>query len=119
VLKGPQALDARTGVTVVAVNNLVVGRGLSIESGAGSRRGNAIGRWPDFVLPQRDDYRLRWDSPLLGSVVSAGEVDGEILTPTAEYSHPRQIRPIETYAWAPGAFQISEKGRSGTDAVAR
>jgi hypothetical protein len=103
--QGARALDARVGVRVVAVNNLLVGSSMSIGDGDGYRRGNASGERRDFVLPQREDYRLREDSSLLRSVAPAGEVDGEQLTPMAEYVHPLGTRPIAPKDWAPGAFQ--------------
>lgn len=107
--QGARALDARAGVRVVAVNNLLVGRSMSIGDGDGHRRGNMSGERRDFVLPQRDDYRLREDSSLLRWVLPAGEVDGEQLTPAAEYVHPRGTRPIEPKVWVPGAFQIPRR----------
>jgi hypothetical protein len=104
--QGARALDARAGVRVVAVNNLLVGSSMPIGDGGGYQRGNMSGEWRDFVLPQREDFRLREDSSLVRSAAPAGEIDGEQLTPTAEYVHPRSTRPIAPKAWAPGAFQI-------------
>ncbi len=105
-LQGAQALDVRGDAGVVAVNNLLVGRDLSLDKGGGVRRGNATASPADLVDPQRDGYRLPAGSPLRGSVMIAGSVDGVDLTPLAEYIHPMLQRPIAPATWAPGALQL-------------
>lgn len=103
--QGAKFLDVRGGVPVAAVNNVLVGRDAVLDVPAGSSQGNVVADWPDFVLPQRDDYRLRADSKLYGSAAKAGPAAGIELTPTAEYVHPLQMRPVSPARWSPGAFQ--------------
>ncbi|MCX9156428.1 hypothetical protein OPU71_09865 [Niveibacterium sp. 24ML] len=103
--QGARMLDARDGVSLLAVNNVLVGRAASIDLPAQKSLGNVEGDWPDFVRPQRDDYRLRNDSKLLGAAEKAGFAGSFDLTPTAEYVHPVQIRAVAPKRWSPGAFQ--------------
>jgi len=104
--QGARMLDVRAGVAVVAVNNVLVGQGASLDLPAGSGQGNVVGDWPDFVRPQRDDYHLRKDSKLFGAAAKAGvAAGGADLTPSAEYVHPLQTRPVAPARWSPGAFQ--------------
>lgn len=104
--QGARMLDARAGVAVLAVNNVLVGQGASLDLPAGAGQGNVVGDWPDFVRPQRDDYHLRKDSKLFGAAAKAGVAAGGVdLTPSAEYVHPLQTRPVAPARWSPGAFQ--------------
>ncbi len=104
--QGARMLDVRAGVAVVAVNNVLVGQGASLDLPAGAGQGNVVGDWPDFVRPQRDDYHLRKDSKLFGAAARAGVAAGGVdLTPSAEYVHPLQTRPVAPARWSPGAFQ--------------
>lgn len=103
--QGARMLDARDGVSVLAVNNVLVGRAAKLDLPDQQSLGNVVGDWPDFVRPQRDDYRLRADSALFGVAEKAGFAANVDLTPTAEYVHPLQTRPIAPKRWSPGAFQ--------------
>ncbi len=104
--QGARMLDALAGVAVVAVNNILVGQGASLDLPAGAGQGNVVGDWPDFVRPQRDDYHLRKDSKLFGAAAKAGVAAGGVdLTPSAEYVHPLHTRPVAPARWSPGAFQ--------------
>lgn len=105
--QGVRALDLRNGATGVAINNLLVGQGMTLAISASSSRGDEAGDWRDFVLPQREDYRLRQSSRLFGTAEPAGRVDEVELTPAEEYVHPLQVHQIKPLRWSPGAFQTA------------
>ena len=103
--QGGQFLRVRGGASVVAINNLLVGKS-TLESGAaGDYRNNFNVDLDEFVLAVREDFHLRPGSKLIGKAVMVDAVDGVGLRPTAEYKHPRSIRALKGGALSPGAMQ--------------
>jgi hypothetical protein len=52
---------------VWAVNNLLISKGRLEDAGPGSYAGNAHAEWSELMQEQRQDYRLRAGSKLIGS----------------------------------------------------
>ncbi len=103
--QGGQFLRVRGGASVVAINNLLVGKS-TLESGAaGDYRNNFNVDLDEFVLAVREDFHLRPGSKLIGKAVMVDAADGVGLRPTAEYKHPRSIRALKGGALSPGAMQ--------------
>lgn len=96
---------ARGASAVLAVNNLLVGRGSIDTSGDVEFRNNLHATAEDFVDLSRYDCRLRSSSHLIGRAAEVGEVAGTSLQPTAEYHHPRMVRTLENVTHNPGATQ--------------
>ena len=96
---------ARGPTTVMAVNNLLVGRGNFDTSGDVEFRNNLHATADDFVDMSRYDCRLRSSSRLIGRAAVVGEVAGTSLQPTAEYRHPRMVQVLENVTHNPGATQ--------------
>lgn len=91
---------------LVAVNNLLIGKGKLEAAGPGEYVANVHGSWGDVALAPRYDCRLRSDSPLVGKAVEPGQANGFNLRLTREYVHPRQMRPIPAgTVLSPGALQ--------------
>ena len=92
-------------VKVMAVNNVLVGKG-SLESAApGEYKNNFTVDWNEFDLAAREDYRLKRSSKLIGKAIDAGSADGQALMPTSEYVHPRSTVTLQGVARNPGALQ--------------
>ncbi len=96
---------ARGATTVMAVNNLLVGRGSIDTSGEVDFRNNLHATAEDFVDMSRYDCRLRSSSHLIGRAAEVGQVGGTSLQPTAEYRHPRMVQALENVTHNPGATQ--------------
>lgn len=111
--QGGRMLDVKPGpVRVLAANNILVGKSPVLDVGTDGRAtNNSSADWPEFVLPQRDDYRLRVGSRLLGKAQPVDATGWGDLTPTAEYVHPLQVRAVKPRLFSPGAYQTPADAR--------
>jgi hypothetical protein len=91
--------------TVVALNNLLVGRGKLESAGSGDYRNNFNVEWSEFILAAREDYRLILASKLRGKAIEPPTAAGGSLKPVKEYLHPNNTRPIGSGPLSPGAYQ--------------
>lgn len=91
--------------TVMAINNLLVGRGKLEVAGPGDYRNNFNVDWNEFVLAAREDYRLRPGSKLKGKAIEPPVIPNVSLKPVKEYLHPSSVRPISARELSPGALQ--------------
>jgi hypothetical protein len=90
---------------IILTNNLLVGPGRFKAEGAAMMKNNPRVEWEAFAMPSRQEYQLR-NAPkhLAWQPVDAPEVS-QILTPVAQYSHPRKLLPLQAPpAWV-GADQ--------------
>ncbi|PKO37969.1 MAG: hypothetical protein CVU33_10570 [Betaproteobacteria bacterium HGW-Betaproteobacteria-6] len=92
---------------VVAVNNLLVGKGKLESAGPGDYRNNFNVDWDQFVQAVREDYRLLPNAGLRYKAVEPPIVPGVNLRPAKEYLHPRSTRSTGGVPLSPGAFQTS------------
>ncbi|MDD5297601.1 MAG: hypothetical protein PHU46_11875 [Rhodocyclaceae bacterium] len=91
---------------VMAVNNLLIGKGKLETAGPGVYQANFNVNWGDVALATRYDYRLVANSPVVGKAVELGEANGVRLRPDREYAHPHGTRPIPAGTRLnPGAVQ--------------
>jgi len=92
---GQGAKDAATAtVSVMAVNNLLVGDGGLDAGPTGDVRNNLNVDGNVFVQASHQDFRLRTpDRPPL-KTLDPGSANGVSLKPTREYVHPRQTRAL-------------------------
>ena len=95
--------------SVVAVNNLLVGKGKLESAGPGDYRNNFNVDWDQFARAVREDYRLNETSSYLGKGVEPPQVAGVNLRPLKEYVHPRSTRAVRESRLSPGAFQTTTK----------
>lgn len=109
--KGGVFMRVRPGdVTILAVNNLLVGNGRLKTAGAGEYHNNYSAS-PDNFDPA-DMYRLKPRSTLQGNTIEQPPVDGVKLQPDAEYTYPTGTRAIIGTITLPGALQARPAGRS-------
>lgn len=92
-------------VLIRAINNLLVGKGKLEISGPGEYRNNINVDWDQFVNAQREDYRLKFNSRLIGTAVEPGVANGINLSPEKEYKHPHQTQSTTSIVLSPGAMQ--------------
>ena len=92
-------------VAVLAVNNLLVGKGKLADAGPGTYQNNFNVDIGEFVLAVRDDYRLNERSTLWGKAIEPPPGGGTVLRVSREYAHPRSSRAIGALPFSPGAFQ--------------
>jgi hypothetical protein len=90
---------------VLAINNLLLGRGSLGSTGAGQYRGNVVADRRELAAPPSFDYRLRKGSALVGKAQDPGTANGTQLRPLLEYVHPMQTRPLRGMPYSPGAVQ--------------
>ena len=91
---------------MLAVNNLLIGAGSLETAGVGEYRNNFTAQRDDFVDPDRGDYRLRANSPVVGRSLLAQQTAGAPHVPLREYLHPTQSQPLGQGAkLVPGALQ--------------
>lgn len=91
---------------VVAVNNVLAGVGVLKPGTSGTMAGNGrtLGRW--LRSPDTLDFSLPHDSRLRGTAVDVRQIEGQDLTPKAEFQLPVGTRPLSTPTRSsPGAFQ--------------
>ena len=109
--KRPQGsifLGVRPGAdSVLAVNNVLVGRGNLDSAGPGIYKNNFTVGWSEFEFAAREDYRLKATSRLIGKAIDPGTADSEDLRPHREYVHPRSTAALQQPARNPGAVQRS------------
>jgi hypothetical protein len=105
-LKGGRFLYVRPGrVTLRALNNLLIG-GTGLEAaGTGEFAANATADWSQVASAQRQDYRLKATSRLVGTAVDAGTANGTRLALEREYVHPLSSRALSGERLSPGALQ--------------
>jgi hypothetical protein len=96
-------------VTVKAVNNLLVGRGVLDSASPGEYRNNFVVERGEFADPASHDYRLKRGSKLVGKAVSLGSAHGFSLQPKAQYVHPSSTMVVSGGLRNPGALP-SESG---------
>ena len=93
------------GVTVGAVNNVLVGRGKLDSAAPGSYHNNFTVDWDEFEHAAREDYRLKRSSNLVGKALLPGSTNEINLQPQAEYVHPRSTKALIGKPQNPGALQ--------------
>ena len=90
---------------IVAINNLLVGRGTLDAAGPGKYIGNAVADKSAIFSRTTYDYRLKKSSLLVGKAADPGQADGVKLRPEREYVHPMQTRALGRGPLSPGALQ--------------
>ncbi len=104
--QGGNFLRVKPGeLTLKAANNLLVGRSLLESAGVGEYRNNYVVERAEFINADKDDYRLKRGSRLVGKAVDAGSANGVSLQPQAEYLHPAGTRVARVKSQNPGAMQ--------------
>ena len=93
------------GVTVSAVNNVLVGSGKLDSATPGSYHNNFTVDWNEFEQAAREDYRLKRSSSLVGKALMPGSTHGVNLQPQTEYVHPRSTKLLDGEPRNPGALQ--------------
>lgn len=86
---------------VLAVNNLLFGRGTFDPEGGGNVRATA----QVFAAPDAFDFRVVAGTLPVGRAVEAGIAHGVPLAPDREYVHPLDTRPLREPPVTPGALQ--------------
>jgi hypothetical protein len=106
---GPQDGDflhiAKGAPRIVAINNLLLGRGSLEAAGRGTYVNNIVINKAEIVSRQRYDYRLTKSSLLVGKAADPGVANGVKLRPEREYVHPAQSRLLGNAPLSPGAMQ--------------
>lgn len=103
--KGGIFLRIAPGGRVMAANNILLGDGTLKTSAQESVKNNFNVDFDEFVLAVREDYRLKPDSRLNGKAIKLEALPGFIPQPTAQYHHPRSVRPVSRQSLNPGALQ--------------
>ncbi|MDP1654450.1 MAG: right-handed parallel beta-helix repeat-containing protein [Rhodocyclaceae bacterium] len=100
-------LAVRPGAPVVkAYNNLLLGKRPLNTGGIDGEFINNINVTAEtFVLADRNDYRIKRESPLHRTYRSPGSANGISLAPEREYVHPAGTRPLPGTPTLPGARQ--------------
>ena len=98
--------------TVRAINNLLVGQGNLETAAPGEYKNNINIEWNEFAFAQREDYRLRGTSKLIGKGVNPGTANRIDLRPKKEYRHPRGTALISGRTLSPGAMQTVDQANS-------
>lgn len=92
--------------TIVAVNNLLIGRGRLETAGPGDFSNNVSANMAIFESAAPEEYRPRPDARLAGKLAAVPSgVDGGGLQPQSEYRHPVGTQPIKGRLRNPGALQ--------------
>lgn len=95
---------AGSGVRLVAVNNLLLGKG-RFPAPVGAVSGNYRVRADDVVNAGAFDFRLRSSAQPVGRAIDPGHANGHSLRPDREYVHPRQSAAPAFTVYSPGAIQ--------------
>ena len=90
---------------VVAINNLLLGRGMLDAAGPGKYVNNVVADESDVASRSRYDYHLKKRAQLVGKAANPGNANGVKLRPEREYVHPMRTRPLSRAALSPGALQ--------------
>lgn len=106
-------LAVRPGFNVVkAWNNLLFGkRPLNTGGINGEFINNPNVTEDAFVMADRNDYRIRRESPLHRTYRAPEPVNGVSLAPEREYVHPASTRQLATTPTLPGARQTMQPDR--------
>jgi len=94
-----------SNIKIIAMNNLLVGKGKLDTTVPGEYKNNINVEWDEFVQAQREDYRLKSTSKLIGRAIYPGVSNGVNLRPTKEYHHPRGTVSVLNSILSPGALQ--------------
>ena len=105
--QGGRFLRVAPGTQVVAVNNLLLGKGTLDQAGPGIYQNNFNVDFDEFALAVREDFRLKANSRLIGKTAKVPIIAGVEMRPTAEYQHPRSTRRVSQEFLNPGAMQSS------------
>jgi hypothetical protein len=90
---------------IVAINNLLLGRGTLNAAGAGKYLNNVVVNESEVASRSTYDYRLKKKGKLVGKAADPGNANGVKLRPEREYVHPAQTRPVGRAPLSPGALQ--------------
>jgi hypothetical protein len=103
---GAPLLSVRQGADEIRVsNNLVLGTAGHSPPASGRLGGEARASGIDVPRASDHDYRLSATSPLAGTALDPGHLDGMPLRPEREYVHPRRSRIVDAAPYSPGAMQ--------------
>jgi hypothetical protein len=103
---GGRFLTVRPGpVKLKVVNNLILGKRSRYGAIPDDSSANYTVSWSDVAFAQREDYRLKVGSSLLGKALDPGFANGLPLALKREYVHPLSSRPLEGAPILPGALQ--------------
>lgn len=92
---------------IVAINNLLLGRGTLDSAGPGKYVNNVVAHDSDVASRPTYDYRLKKNARMVGKATDPGTANGVKLRPEREYVHPIQTRPLGGDVLRPGALQSS------------
>ncbi len=99
-------LKVQPGATIVAANNLLVGRGALEAAGPGTYTDNFLTDARAFVDVRAGDYRLKAAHPLAGKARPQSSANGTDLRPRREFVEPRGTRPVsDKLPFNPGGMQ--------------
>lgn len=98
-------LRVKSGASIYAQNNLLVGKGGLDSAGPGDYSNNINVSAGEFINLSGQDYRLKSTSRLVGKGIAPKRQNGIELQPSREYSHPRNTRSIVVPPLSPGAMQ--------------
>ena len=91
---GGRFLTVRPGpVKLKVVNNLILGKRNRYGAIPDDSSSNYTASWSDVAFAQREDYRLKVGSSLLGKALDPGFANGLPLALKREYVHPLNSRP--------------------------
>jgi hypothetical protein len=90
---------------IVAINNLLLGRGTLDSAGPGKYVNNIVADKSDVASKSTYDYRLKKNARMVGKAADPGTANGVKLRPEREYVHPMQTRSLGGDVLSPGALQ--------------
>jgi hypothetical protein len=90
---------------VVAINNLLLGRGTLDAAGPGKYVNNLVADESDVASRSTYDYHLKKRAQQVGKAGAPGNANGVKLRPEREYVHPMRTRPLSRAPLSPGALQ--------------
>lgn len=90
---------------VVAINNLLLGRGTLDAAGPGKYLNNVLADESEVASRSTYDYHLRKNALLVGKAANPGNANGVKLRLEREYVHPMRTRPLSRAPLSPGALQ--------------
>jgi hypothetical protein len=102
---GGVILAVRSGATIKAMNNLLLGKSEIEAAGPGQYAANYSATSADVAMTGAYEYRLRNTSRLVGAAVDPGYAVGIPLRPEREYVHPTHTNPVTDLPQSPGAIQ--------------
>ncbi len=102
---GGVVLGVRSGATIKAFNNLLLGNGQLEAVAAGEYVANYVAGAADVTLVGPYEYRLTKGSTLIGTAVDPGYVGTIQLRPDREYVHPLHTNAVNNVPYSPGATQ--------------